>query len=74
MKKEIQDEIDALRAEIAVANVATEALKREKELYRQQANETEAELAKVRLEILRAESEKAQLLRTYNALKNSSKL
>lgn len=40
MKKSIQEEIEALRAETAAANAATAAYNREKEIYRRQADET----------------------------------
>ena len=73
MKKSIQDEIDALRAETAAAYAATAAYNREKEFYRQQADETAAELAKMRAELLCADRENAKLLQEYNALKNRSK-
>ena len=70
MKKSIQDEIDALRAETAAAYAA---YNREKEFYRQQADEAAVELEKVRAELLCADREKAKLLLKYNALKNKSK-
>ena len=73
MKKSIQDEIDALRAETAAAYAATAAYNREKEFYRQQADETAVELEKMRAELLRADRENAKLLQEYNALKNRSK-
>ena len=73
MKKSIQDEIDALRAETAAAYAATAAYNREKEFYRQQADEAAVELEKIRAERLRPDSEKAKLLLKYNALKNRSK-
>ena len=43
MKKSIQDEIDALKAETAAAYAATAAYNREKEFYRQQADEAAVE-------------------------------
>lgn len=46
MKKSIQDEIDALKAETAAAYAATDAYNREKETYRSQADATAVELAK----------------------------
>ena len=55
MKKSIQEEIEALRAETAAANAATAAYNREKETYRRQADETAVELAKMRAELMRAE-------------------
>ena len=70
MKKSIQEEIEALRAETAAANAATAAYNREKETYRRQANETAVELVKMRAELMRAERERAELLLKYNALKN----
>ena len=70
MKKSIQEEIEALRAETAAANAATAAYNREKETYRRQADETAVELAKMRAELMRAERERAELLLKYNALKN----
>ena len=73
MKKSIQDEIDALRAETAAAYAATAAYNREKEFYRQQADEAAVELEKVRAELLRADRENAKLLQEYNALKNKIK-
>ena len=73
MKKSIQDEIDALRAETAAAYAATAAYNREKEFYRQQADETAVELEKIRAELMRADREKAELLLKYNVLKNRSK-
>ena len=39
MKKSIQDEIDALKAETAAAYAAIAAYNRKKEFYRQQADE-----------------------------------
>ena len=74
MKKSIQDEIDALKAETAAAYAATAAYNREKETYRRQADETAAELAKMRAELMSAEREKAELLLKYNALKNGELL
>ena len=44
MKKSIQDEIDALRAETAAAYAAIASYNREKEFYRQQADEAAVEL------------------------------
>ena len=73
MKKSIQEEIEALRAETAAANAATAAYNREKETYRRQADETAVELAKMRAELMCAEREKAELLLKYNALKNKSR-
>ena len=73
MKKSIQDEIDALRAETAAAYAAIAAYNREKEFYRQQADEAAVELEKVRAELLCADREKSKLLLKYNALKNRSK-
>ena len=52
MKKIIQEEIEALRAETAAANAATAAYNREKETYRRQADETAVELAKMRAELM----------------------
>ena len=74
MKKSIQEEIEALRAETAAANAATDAYNREKETYRSQADATAVELAKMRAELMRAEREKAELLLKYNALKNGELL
>ena len=73
MKKSIQDEIDALRAETAAANAATDAYNREKETYRSQADATAVELAKVCAELMRADRENAKLLQKYVVLKNRSK-
>ena len=73
MKKSIQDEIDALKAETAAAYAAIAAYNREKEFYRQQADEAAVELEKVRAELMRADREKAELLQKYDVLKNRSK-
>ena len=73
MKKSIQDEIDALKAETAAANAAIAAYNREKEFYRQQADEAAVELEKLRAELLRADREKAELLQKYDVLKNRIK-
>lgn len=71
MKKSIQDEIDALKAETAAAYAAIAAYNRKKEFYRQQADEAAVELEKLRAELLRADREKAELLLKYNALKSA---
>ena len=73
MKKSIQDEIDALKAETAAAYAAIAAYNREKEFYRQQADEAAVELEKLRAELLRADRENAKLLQKYDVLKNRSK-
>ena len=73
MKKSIQEEIEALRAETAAAYAAIAAYNRKKEFYRQQADEAAVELEKLRAELLRADREKAELLLKYNVLKNTSK-
>ena len=73
MKKSIQDEIDALKAETAAAYAAIAAYNRKKEFYRQQADEAAVELEKVRAELLHSDRENAKLLQEYNALKNKSK-
>ena len=73
MKKSIQDEIDALKAEPAAAYAAIAAYNREKEFYRQQADEAAVELEKLRAELLRADRENAKLLQKYDVLKNRSK-
>ena len=73
MKKSIQDEIDALKAETAAAYAAIAAYNRKKEFYRQQADEAAVGLEKVRAELLRADRENAKLLQEYNALKNKIK-
>ena len=73
MKKSIQDEIDALKAETAAAYAAIAAYNRKKEFYRQQADEAAVELEKVRAELLRVDRENAKLLQEYNALKNKIK-
>ena len=73
MKKSIQDEIDALRAETAAAYAAIAAYNRKKEFYRQQADEAAVELEKLRAELLRADRENAKLLQKYDVLKNRSK-
>ena len=73
MKKSIQEEIEALRAETAAAYAAIAAYNRKKEFYRQQADEAAVELEKLRAELLRADREKDELLLKYNALKNRSK-
>lgn len=73
MKKSIQDEIDALKAETAAAYAAIAAYNRKKEFYRQQADEAAVELEKLRAELLRADRENAKLLQKYDVLKNRSK-
>lgn len=73
MKKSIQDEIDALKAETAAAYAAIAAYNRKKEFYRQQADEAAVELEKLRAELLRADRENAKLLQQYDVLKNRSK-
>ena len=73
MKKSIQDELDALKAEMAAAYAAIAAYNREKEFYRQQADEAAVELEKLRAELLRADRENAKLLQKYDVLKNRSK-
>ena len=73
MKKSIQEEIEALRAETAAAYAAIAAYNRKKEFYRQQADEAAVELEKVRAELLRADRENAKLLQKYDVLKNRSK-
>ena len=73
MKKSIQDEIDALKAETAAAYAAIASYNREKEFYRQQADEAAVELEKLRAELLRADRENAKLLQKYDVLKNRSK-
>ena len=73
MKKSIQDEIDALKAETAAAYAAIDSYNREKEFYRQQADEAAVELEKLRAELLRADRENAKLLQKYDVLKNRSK-
>ena len=73
MKKSIQEEIEALRAETAAANAAIAAYNREMEFYRQQADEAAVELEKLRAELLRADRENAKLLQKYDVLKNMSK-
>ena len=73
MKKSIQDEIDALKAETAAAYAAIAAYNRKKEFYRQQADEAAVELEKLRAELLRADREKDELLLKYDVLKNRSK-
>ena len=73
MKKSIQDEIDALKAETEAAYAAIAAYNREKEFYRQQADEAAVELEKLRAELLRADRENARLLQKYDVLKNRSK-
>ena len=73
MKKSIQDEIDALKAETAAAYATIAAYNREKEFYRQQADEAAVELEKLRAELLRADRENAKLLQKYDVLKNRNK-
>ena len=73
MKKSIQDEIDALKAETAAAYASIAAYNREKEFYRQQADEAAVELEKLRAELLRADRENAKLLQKDDVLKNWSK-
>ena len=65
MKKSIQDEIDALKAETAAAYAAIAAYNRKKEFYRQQADEAAVELEKLRAELLRADRENAKLLQKF---------
>ena len=73
MKKSIQEEIEALRAETAAAYAAIAAYNRKKEFYRQQADKAAVELEKLRAELLRADRENAKLLQKYDVLKNRSK-
>ena len=73
MKKSIQDEIDALKVETAAAYAAIAAYNREKEFYRQQADEAAVELEKLRAELLRVDRENAKLFQKYDVLKNRSK-
>ena len=73
MKKSIQEEIEALRAETAAANAAIAAYNRKKEFYRQQADEAAVELEKLRAELLRADRENAKLLQKYDVLNNRSR-
>ena len=73
MKKSIQDEIDALKAETAAAYAAIASYNREKEFYRQQADEAAVELEIVCSYLLLAYRENAKLLQEYNALKNKIK-
>ena len=73
MNKNIQDKIAAMKAQTAAMNALADVLNRQKELYKQQADETAVELAKMRAELMRAEREKAELLLKYNALKNKSR-
>ena len=72
MNKNIQDKIAAMKAKTAAMNALADVLNRQKELYKQQADEAAIELAKMRAELMRAEREKAELLLKYNALKNKS--
>ena len=65
MDKRIQDKIAAMKAQTAAMNALADVLNRQKELYRQQADEAAIELAK-----MRAELRKAQLLQKLTALKN----
>lgn len=65
MDKRIQDKIAAMKAKTAAMNALADALNRQKELYKQQADEAAIELAK-----MRAELRKAQLLQKLTALKN----
>lgn len=59
-----------MKAQTAAMNALADVLNRQKELYRQQADEAAIELAKMRAELMRAEFRKAQLLQKYTALKN----
>ena len=70
MNKNIQDKIAAMKAKTAAMNALADVLNRQKELYKQQADEAAIELAKMRAELMRAELRKAELLQKYNALKN----
>ena len=65
MDKRIQDKIAAMKAQTAAMNALADVLNRQKELYKQQADEAAIELAK-----MRAELRKAQLLQKLTALKN----
>ena len=65
MDKRIQDKIAAMKAKTAAMNALADVLNRQKELYKQQADEAAIELAK-----MRAELRKAQLLQKLTALKN----
>lgn len=65
MNKNIQDKIAAMKAKTAAMNALADVLNRQKELYKQQADEAAIELAK-----MRAELRKAQLLQKLTALKN----
>ena len=65
MNKNIQDKIAAMKAQTAAMNALADVLNRQKELYKQQADEAAIELAK-----MRAELRKAQLLQKLTALKN----
>ena len=70
MNKNIQDKIAAMKAQTAAMNALADVLNRQKELYKQQADEAAIELAKMRAELMRAELRKAELLQKYTALKN----
>ena len=70
MNKNIQDKIAAMKTKTAAMNALADALNRQKELYKQQADEAAIELAKMRAELMRAELRKAELLQRYNALKD----
>lgn len=70
MDKRIQDKIAAMKAKTSAMNALADALNRQKELYRQQADEAAIELAKMRVELMRAELRKAELLQRLTALKN----
>ena len=72
MNKNIQDKIAAMKAKTAAMNALADVLDRQKELYKQQADEAAIELAKMRAELICAEREKAELLLKYNALKNAT--
>ena len=66
----IQDKIAAMKAKTAAMNALADVLNRQKELYKQQADEAAIELAKMRAELMRAELRKAELLQKLTALKN----
>ena len=70
MNKNIQDKIAAMKAQTAAMNALADVLNRQKELYKQQADEAEKKKKKMRAELMRAELRKAQLLQKLTELKN----
>ena len=68
MNKNIQDKIAAMKAKTAAMNALADVLNRQKELYKQQADEAAIELAKMRAELMRAEL-KSWIIAEINCVK-----